>query len=121
MEEKRKRLLGAGLLWALGKGMENPQYHCDNSKALVGLTMEKDKKMMGFLTEYDADSDDLLNAKIVAASGSFFATYVVFADFKRAEEYKQKVPDNCGIFCSHNPYGLGAIMQTIKFPKLVDF
>ena len=110
MEEKRKRLLGAGLFWALARGMKNPQYHYNSSKQLVGLKMEKDKKMIGFLTEYDADNDDLLNAKIVAAGGSFFAIYVVFNDFKKADEYKKKVPDNCGVFCSHNPYGLGAIM-----------
>ena len=55
MEEKRKRLLGAGLLWALGKGMENPQYHCDNSKALVGLTMEKDKNDVTLAADMEGD------------------------------------------------------------------
>ena len=121
MEENRKRLLGAGLFWGLGQGMEKPQYLENCSKSLVGLTLEKDKKTIGFLTEYDAESEDQLNAKIISASGSFGEIYVVFSNFEKADEYKAKVPNNCGIICSHNPYGLGAIVQKIKLPKLVDF
>ena len=46
--------------------------------------------------------------------------YQFFKAIFDEDEYKKKVPDNCGVFCSHNPYGLGAIMQTVKSPKLVD-
>ncbi len=115
MELKKKRLLSAALIWALDK-MSDPCFH-DDTKSLAGLTLKKGDKTVGFLTEYDAYTENELMAKIIAASGSFPIFYMIFSDYKKADEFKKKAPSNCGILCYHNAYGMGFVYQTLKFVK----
>ena len=112
MELKKKRLLSAAFIWALDK-LSDPCFH-DDAKSLAGLTFKKDDKTVGFLTEYDANTENELSAKIIAASSSFPLIYMIFSDYKKADEFKKKAPSNCGILCYHNAYGMGFVYQVIK-------
>ena len=91
-----------------------PKYLHISFEQFVSLALKKDDKTVGFLTEYDANTENELSAKIIAASSSFPLIYMIFSDYKKADEFKKKAPPNCGILCYHNAYGMGFVYQVIK-------
>lgn len=117
MADKKQTILSTVMIWAMWQGMvditddEEYRYHTDSR-------FEKDGKIIGFITEFDREGEELRNEAVKAKEFCDYV-YIVVDDIKKSETIKNSTPTFCGILCYSNPYGLGYIFQVLREPQLI--
>ena len=106
--QEKDRMHGAIWLWC----MEN-KYEEIATCGSCDATFQKEGKAVGFIYEFDKSVEELLSC-INAVRDNIDHIYIVIDDISKHQSLEKIIPQNCGIFCNSNPFGLGMVTQIIR-------
>lgn len=114
MKNKKERMLNAIRLWRLNKGLEKitnneNYYHTD-------IAFKKDGKITGFILKFDKDEKKLMS-KMVFSKNICDYIYVVTDNSKKCKELTDKIPNEYGLLCYSDSFGLGYAYQLFREAK----
>lgn len=110
--EKCKRTQNALELWTAVNGERDSG--CDDVRDLITY---KDDRYTGYFVMVDK-SEKILKEFIEDAYKDFNMEYVVFGREKDYLKYREQIPENIGLICNDNLYGLGYVTKIMREARL---
>lgn len=110
--EKCKRTLCALELWTAVNGERDSG--CDDVRDLITY---KDDRYTRYFVMVDK-SEKALEEFIKYVYKDFNREYVVFGREKDLLKYHEQIPENIGLICNDNLYGLGCVFAVMREAKL---